>query len=336
MRVIQLALLRGKLAPEDVPKLRKQLAQEYPSTDAIMNRELIRLLAYLKETSITPLIVEQLRSDLPLVEKLHLAMHAPHFALGWTTENRLQWLAFYEQARQVQGGLSVPGYIDLVSRDFFEHLSESERRLVLDDGVKWPNSALAVLARLPKELDENALDQLLKLDKQLEGREGKSFDRLRVGTVAVLARDGSPTAMAYLRELFVRAPKRRTAVAMGLGSAARRRELAYFGSGRAGARGRGGPRSTQPSGHGRSSSRAARAAPTGDPGPVSAARRRLGRFAVRLLTHWTGKQLGQPDDSPAAALSAWQKVVRRKSTPNIRRPSFRSIRRRASGRIRSC
>ncbi len=306
MRVIQLALLRGKLAPEDVPELRRQLAQEYPSADAIMNRELVRLLAYLKETSINGRIVEQLRSDLPLADKLHLAMHAPHFALGWTTENKLQWLVFYEQARQVKGGISVPGYIDQVSRDFFEHLSESERRLVLSDGVKWPNSALAVLARLPKKLDDDALDQLLKLDKQLEGREGKSFDRLRVGTVAVLARDGSPAATAYLRELFVRAPKRRTAVAMGLAQQPDSENWHVLIQ-------------AVPVLEDTVAREVISRLATVDrrpeqPEPLRQvilaglrSQEKVGPAAVQLLAHWTGEQLSQADDSPVVSLSAWQK-----------------------------
>ena len=32
-----------------------------------------------------------------------------------------------------------------------------------------------------------------------------------------------------------------------------------------------------------------------------------GMNAVKLLEHWTGKQLSQPDDKPGTALAAWQK-----------------------------
>jgi putative heme-binding domain-containing protein len=39
---------------------------------------------------------------------------------------------------------------------------------------------------------------------------------------------------------------------------------------------------------------------------------KVGPVAVRLLSHWTGEQLGQADDSPAVTLSAWQKWFAKK------------------------
>ena len=48
LRVVQLALIRGELQPADVPSLSGQLVREYPTRDAMLNRELVRLLAYLQ------------------------------------------------------------------------------------------------------------------------------------------------------------------------------------------------------------------------------------------------------------------------------------------------
>ena len=48
---LQLAVVRGKLAPEDVPELRQMIAAEFPSGDTIMNREIIRLAGALQVDS---------------------------------------------------------------------------------------------------------------------------------------------------------------------------------------------------------------------------------------------------------------------------------------------
>src|SRR5262249_51632425 len=41
LRLTQVSLSRGKLQPDEVPGLRRQLADEFPSGDSLMNRELI-------------------------------------------------------------------------------------------------------------------------------------------------------------------------------------------------------------------------------------------------------------------------------------------------------
>ncbi len=48
LRVVQLALVRGKIEPAEVPTLTQQLLREYPTRDAMMNRELVKLMAYLQ------------------------------------------------------------------------------------------------------------------------------------------------------------------------------------------------------------------------------------------------------------------------------------------------
>ena len=81
---MQLALLKGEVAGDDVAELRAQLSDEYPSRDHRMNRELVRLLVYLQEPTFAERLVEQLKSDLPSVEKMQLLMHARFLQAGWT------------------------------------------------------------------------------------------------------------------------------------------------------------------------------------------------------------------------------------------------------------
>jgi putative heme-binding domain-containing protein len=216
LRVTELALERGKLTPTDVPALGAKLAAEYPSGDRLMNRELVRLLAYLKEPSANARIISQLQDpDLPAEEKLHIALLARYIP-GWTTSQKFALLKFYETARTLPGGHSFTGYVENVSRDFFVSLTEDERAQVLTEGTKWPSSALSVLAKLPDDPGAETLAQLQSLDRNLESSTGESVRRLRIGIVAVLGHSGNSAAHAYLRELYDRDPERRGFIAMSL------------------------------------------------------------------------------------------------------------------------
>ena len=48
LRLTQLALLRGKISPQDAPGITKQIVAAYPTNDTFANRELVKLLAYLQ------------------------------------------------------------------------------------------------------------------------------------------------------------------------------------------------------------------------------------------------------------------------------------------------
>jgi len=216
LRVVQLAIVQAKIEPEKVTTLRETLSREYPTKDAILNRELSRILAHLQDPDLSGRLVDQLKAPQPRVEKLHLASLAPFLKVGWTTEQKLELAAFWEQARQDQQGASYRLFLDRVARDFFRDADPEEQRLLISRGANWPGSALAVLASLPREVSDELLADVIALDRQLQPDEGDDADRLRTGIVAVLARSGKPEAMAHLRSIFESDPQRRSIVAMGL------------------------------------------------------------------------------------------------------------------------
>jgi putative membrane-bound dehydrogenase-like protein len=214
LRLQQLAMLHGQLGPADVPALRETLAEEYPSSSARINRELIRLLVYLQVDSILDRYVHDLDQDWPDEEKLHLAMHLTFLRSGWTTPHKMKVFEFL--ASPSHSGNSVPGYLQNAGLQLGSQLTESELALALQNGRQNPGSALAALLRLPKQLTPEQRAQLKTLDRQLEGTTGEAFRRLRVAIVAILARDGSAEATEYLREVFDADPTRRVEVALGL------------------------------------------------------------------------------------------------------------------------
>jgi putative heme-binding domain-containing protein len=216
LRVIQLGLIKGQIASGDAVELRKMLSEEYPAQDIRMNRELLRLLVYLQDPKMADRMVEQASGDLPSIERMQILTHAPFLKTGWTASLKLEMLRQYEDAREIEGGHSFAGYLENVARDFFATFNEEERQMVLADGVKWPTSALSVLAKLPKNPSPDTLREIERLDRQVKKLDTEAAKRLRIGICAVLGASHDPDAMAYLRELYEVEPERRVSIAMGL------------------------------------------------------------------------------------------------------------------------
>lgn len=216
MRVAEVAMSRCKIPPGSLQVLRDQLADEFPAGNAIMNRELIRLLAYLQADAITDRYIRYLGSDAPKEDRVHLAMYASYIRTGWTTQQKLQLIEFMSRAKGWDGGGSYAAYLGNAIRNFAKRMSASEGTLVLRRGEQWPDAVLGTLHTLPKKLDVGTRTALEHLDEAIDQKEDPSNKQLMVGIVAVLARDGQDASMAYLRKIWDRNPERRSPVAMGL------------------------------------------------------------------------------------------------------------------------
>ncbi len=216
LRVVELALVAGHLSGKNVPELRSQLAEEYPSQEPRMNRELVKILAYLQEPTLAERVIGVLESDAPQLDRMQAALCARFLMIGWNTARKLAMLKFFEEARSMPGGHSFAGYIENVSRDFFAGLNEEQRRAVLAGGAKWPTSALSVLARLPEHPSSETLQQITKLDRDLRRVDSDPARKLRIGIAAVLGGSRDADAMAYLREVYENEPDRRVMLAMAL------------------------------------------------------------------------------------------------------------------------
>jgi putative heme-binding domain-containing protein len=219
LRVAQLALIHGKLGSDDAPDLGKQLLAVYPTADALSNREIVRLLVYLQvEGAADKFAAELAKADLPPNDKLHIGAYAARLQRGWTTAAKLKLLAYFEQARRVEGGYSVDKYIENFARDFLTQLTIAERRHILSGGEKWPATALSVLAKLPDDPGADVLAEIRALDGRVAPHcaESDEFRRLRVGIIAVLGATNDPNSQTYLRTVYTREPEYRDPVAMSL------------------------------------------------------------------------------------------------------------------------
>ncbi|HUY87650.1 MAG TPA: HEAT repeat domain-containing protein [Pirellulales bacterium] len=221
LRVFQIGLQHGKLTRKNVPDLCSQLEKEYPANEAPnqvqrINRELMRLLAYLQEPSIIPRSLKVLESEAPLEEKLHVACCLRFIDDGWTVQQKLALVEFFEKARDSQAGHSFAGYIDNVSRDFLARFNDDERQQVLSQAARWPASALLLLASLPEKLDSRTVSLLIEMNGRVPPNPTPAMKRLATGLIAVLGGSRDPAAMAHLREQYEKSPERREDLAMGL------------------------------------------------------------------------------------------------------------------------
>jgi putative membrane-bound dehydrogenase-like protein len=216
LRVAQVALHRGQIQPDDVPEIATKLGEEFPSGDATMNRELIRLLAYLQVSKPMDRYLEYLESQVDGIDKVHVAMHLSAIKDGWKPGQRLALLEFLQKAGQQEGGQSYKLYIENIQRDVAKGMSREDSRAVLARATEWPGAALGALYGLPAELDAKTIEQLQRIDEQIRKDNSETADSLRIGIVAVLVRSGSEEGMAYLRSMWDKDPEHRQNIAMGL------------------------------------------------------------------------------------------------------------------------
>lgn len=218
LRLLQVTLHRSGLKPEQLVDLREMLAAEYPVGEPVLNRELFRLLAYLNAEEVIPEAIAYLQSDAAIEERLHVAMHLRFFKHEWTSAERFAIVRFFEESQLINTGSSVPLYVMNVTRDITKGMGLEEAKIFVAQGAKWPNAALVSLYRYPAKISESDMQALINLDQEIdkEGFEGEEYKRLRTGIVAMLTQFGSTEAMDYLRQIWIRSPERRQAVAMGL------------------------------------------------------------------------------------------------------------------------
>lgn len=214
LRVQQLALMRGEIDPVRAANLKHQLANEYPSSSEMINRELIRLLAYLKVDSIADRYLAELERLGQSPDALHLAIHLTYVKSGWTTEQKLK--IFEYLAASSEAGNSIPGYLQNVASDFGESMTDQELSLALQRGGDSPGLAMAALLRMPEKLSSQQIKTVKSLDRTLAARDDEMSKRAQIAVLAVLARDGSETSNEYLRWVFDHEPHRRIEASLGM------------------------------------------------------------------------------------------------------------------------
>ena len=218
LRVCQVALHRSLIEPTKVTTLRDQIAEEFPAGDPRVNRELIRVAAYLDADEVAPRALKFINSDAPKADRTLVAMYMQFLSHDWTAAQRFEILKYYEAASLEAGSGSLPLYMMAVTKDFAESFSSEDATAILQQGDSWPNAALAAIYQLPRPVDAQTAETLRQLDRRLieKNQTGDVYKRLRTGIVAMLSMAQDDASQDYLREIWRKDPERREIVALGL------------------------------------------------------------------------------------------------------------------------
>lgn len=219
MRATQLALSRGEVDASKVPAFAQRVAQDFPTNDSQTNRELVYVLTYLKQMNIGENYVAYLQnSDVPFVDRFHLAVHMPEAGQRMDAQVRMAFLEFLETATTRNGGGSYEHYVIQAARELAKTIPADQAVAIVDQGERFPNAALMMLSQLPKPLTDASLQSIAGLEEKLANRNDPAARELKIGLVAVLGESltRNPQAAAQLISIWKNDPNRREFVALAM------------------------------------------------------------------------------------------------------------------------
>ena len=215
LRVVQLSMVAGNVDPTRVPAFAAQIKSEFPTSNGILNRELARVMAYLKIGGLEDRLQIYLKSsDDSEEDKVHVAMYLQTVGSELDGSERLALIEFLEQAKSRPGGGSYKMYLSNALTDLGGTLTEDQLQTVLENGARWPTVLVPAYYLLPKQMDDSMVKALIDLDEKLAEKD--DVERARLGVIALLGRNGDSNSMGYLRHLWKMETDRRSDIAIGL------------------------------------------------------------------------------------------------------------------------
>lgn len=217
LRAMQVALHVSGAKGADYPQVAAFVQQEFPTGNATINGELIRL-AVFSQVDLVPQSVAYLKADVSMADRMLIAMHLPMMPHEWTSSERMATLQFLEGCLKETTGGSYPLYVLKASESLSTHLTEREAVQILDLGERYPNAALSALFKLPEQLSSEQIGKLVRLDTAIDqgGLEDDVYKRLKTGITAILSQQSEPAAMEHLRQRWRKSPDRRATIALAM------------------------------------------------------------------------------------------------------------------------
>ena len=232
LRAVQLTLANTKIDPLKVGGLTDRMVNEFPSNSSVINRELARILGYLKAGGYEGRLEEYLQDrSISTTDKVHVAMFLTHCQTSLTQSEKVAIVDALELARTASGtGGSYDQYVQRSIEGISASVAGADIQTVLRNGHKWPKTVLTAFYKMPVKIDEVTEDAVIDLDRKLieTGRDDHASQQVRLGIIAILARDGSPKCMEYLRKLWQQEPERRNDIVIGLAQQPDKDNWAYL------------------------------------------------------------------------------------------------------------
>ncbi len=217
LRVVQLALVRGSVNPQDIPAFVSQISAEFPTQLHLLNEELIRILAYLQSNQTEGRYTEYLQSSNdPAETKVLVAMYLAKMAGVLDDDTRLETMAFLHRAQQTSELGSYLHYLMRSIRELAQSVTLERVPEVIRDGHRWVDALAPTFYRVAQPIDESTTATLIKLDATLKSDRSDTAKQARLGIIALLATSETETSQNYLRQIWRDEPGRRNDVVIGL------------------------------------------------------------------------------------------------------------------------
>jgi len=220
LRAMELALVQGKVNPAKVPGLVERIGNEFPSGNSQINRELIRVMAYLRAGDLNGRIETYLAdADVSVEDKVHFGLYMQTIRDRLTPDARLAIIKSLElAASQPDVGGSYRIYLQTAVKQLSGAIGSNDVKYVFENGERLPTAAVAAFYKLPKDLDAETVQLIIDMDQRMKvsTQQSPGIEQARLGVIAVLAQSGDKVSMDYLRQIWQEEESRRTDISIGL------------------------------------------------------------------------------------------------------------------------
>tara|TARA_B100001540_G_scaffold313263_1_gene335863 strand:- start:1292 stop:2524 length:1233 start_codon:yes stop_codon:yes gene_type:complete len=180
LRVYGLIFMRlGEADAEDAEQIRSRLEAEFPSVNASINSEILKLLVYGESSSITGKAVSLLSTAATQEEQIDIAKTLRHQLLGWTPESRRTYFKWFLQAANYRGGASFTSFLENIQKDAVAKLSPQEAddlKVIIEKRIEQSNPLNFAKRAVVKQWTVEGLLSLAEQD--LKGRDFNRGSRL--------------------------------------------------------------------------------------------------------------------------------------------------------------
>jgi len=219
LRVTQLALDQANVDPTMIPVFHDRILSEFPTGNGTLNRELSRIIGYLKDTRVATTVEEYLKSGSDSdLDKLQVILNFSTMAEEFSDADRMTVIAFIEgmKSSEADSESNYNLYVDRILAKWSNEVSQDQVSEILKNGAKWPSAALAAFYKLPEKLSVEQVELISQMDRELKEQTDSSSLQARIGCIAMLGRSGDDKSMYYLREVWRHEPTRRNDVVLAL------------------------------------------------------------------------------------------------------------------------
>ena len=220
LRTTQLALTQCDVDPARVSGFTKRIVNEFPSASSPINNELARILGYLQAGDFSGRLETYLADEkISTADRVHVAMHLLNSQANLVTDERIALLNALETSRDAKPtGRNYDKYLQQAIGKISSTVAGSDIQTVLANGHRWPETVLTAFYKMPEQLDQKTVDAVIAMDQRMFAQDfiDVPTEQVRLGVIAILARDGSETGMQYLRELWQQESDRRSDIVIGL------------------------------------------------------------------------------------------------------------------------